>query len=160
MPRGIDEALFPRFFSQAGREIVPVVTTEGARELALRTLTHRLVSCGRKRTTCPQLGVSQTKTRSFLRTWKRLSRCDNHAGIQVGSSHCPSKRRHLGTGFFTLLPLFHRLNFSSSCLRTASADSRGSGDPGSQSSLGSGGSGSSSLRRISGDVAILSSAFG
>ena len=39
MPRGIDEALFPRFFSQGGREIVPVVTTEGARELALRTLT-------------------------------------------------------------------------------------------------------------------------
>ena len=28
MPRGIDEALFPRFFSQAGREIVPVVATE------------------------------------------------------------------------------------------------------------------------------------
>ena len=43
MPRGIDEALFPRFSSQAGREIVPVVTTEGARELALRTLTLRLV---------------------------------------------------------------------------------------------------------------------
>ena len=48
MPRGIDEARFPRFFSEAGREIVPVVTTEGARELALRTLTLRLVSCGRK----------------------------------------------------------------------------------------------------------------
>ena len=43
MPRGIDEALFPRFFSQGGREIVPVVTTEGARELALRTLALRLV---------------------------------------------------------------------------------------------------------------------
>ena len=43
MPRGIDEALFPRFFSQGGREIVPVVITEGARELALCTLTLRLV---------------------------------------------------------------------------------------------------------------------
>ena len=65
MPRGIDEALFPRFFSQAGREIVPVVATEGARELALRTPTLRLLSCGRKRTTCPQSGVAQTKTRCF-----------------------------------------------------------------------------------------------
>ena len=48
MPRGIYEALFPRFFSQGGREIVPAVITEGARELALRTLTPRLVSFGRK----------------------------------------------------------------------------------------------------------------
>ena len=43
MPRGIYEALFPRFFSQGGREIVPFAITEGARELALRTLTLRLV---------------------------------------------------------------------------------------------------------------------
>ena len=35
MPRGIDEALFPRFFSQAGREIVPVVTTAGACEYSV-----------------------------------------------------------------------------------------------------------------------------
>ena len=48
MPRGIDEALFPRFFSEAGREIVPVVTIERARELALRTPRPRLVLCGRK----------------------------------------------------------------------------------------------------------------
>ena len=46
MPRGIDEALFPRFFSQGGREIVPVVITEGARELALRTPITRQVLCG------------------------------------------------------------------------------------------------------------------
>ena len=48
MPHGIDEALFPRFFSQGGREIVPAVITEGARELALCTLTLRLFSFGRK----------------------------------------------------------------------------------------------------------------
>ena len=46
MPHGIDEALFPRFSSQAGREIVPVLTTEGARELALRTLILRQVLYG------------------------------------------------------------------------------------------------------------------
>ena len=43
MPRGIYEALFPRFLSQGGREITPAVITEGARELALCTLTLRLV---------------------------------------------------------------------------------------------------------------------
>ena len=37
IPRGIDEALFPRFSSQEGREIVPFVAMEGARELAIRT---------------------------------------------------------------------------------------------------------------------------
>ena len=47
MPRGIDEALFPRFCSEAGREIVPAVTTERARELAFRTLALRLVALGR-----------------------------------------------------------------------------------------------------------------
>ena len=46
MPRGIYEARFPRFFSQGGREIVPAVITEGARELALCTLILR--SFGRK----------------------------------------------------------------------------------------------------------------
>ena len=48
MPHGIDEALFPRFSSQEGREIVPVLMREGARELALRTPIPRLLSCGRK----------------------------------------------------------------------------------------------------------------
>ena len=127
MPHGIDEALFPRFSSQAGREIVPVVTTEGARELALRRLTHRLVSCGRKTDDLSAIRCVADKDPLFLLTWKRSSRCDNHAGIQVGSSHCPSFSRHLGTGFFTERLRFHRMNFSSSCLRTASAHSRGSG---------------------------------
>ena len=127
MPRGVDEALFPGFLSQAGREIVPVVTTEGARELALRRLTHRLVSCGRKTDDLSAIRCVADKDPLFLLTWKRSSRCDNHAGIQVGSSHCPSFSRHLGTGFFTERLRFHRMNFSSSCLRTASAHSRGSG---------------------------------
>ena len=48
MPRGIDEAPFPRFFSQEGREIVPVVASEGARELAISTPRLRAFSCGRK----------------------------------------------------------------------------------------------------------------
>ena len=48
MPHGIDEALFPRFLSQEGREIVPVLTREGARELAVRTPIARLLSCGGK----------------------------------------------------------------------------------------------------------------
>ena len=48
MPRGIDEALLPRFFSQAGREIFPGVTSEGARELALRAVIPRLILCGRE----------------------------------------------------------------------------------------------------------------
>ena len=46
MPRGIYEALFPRFLSQGGREITPAVITEGARELALCTLILRFF--GRK----------------------------------------------------------------------------------------------------------------
>ena len=48
MPHGIDEALFPRFSSQEGREIVPVLTREGARELAVRTPIPRLLLCGGK----------------------------------------------------------------------------------------------------------------
>ena len=48
MPHGIDEALLPRFLSQEGREIVPVVMSEGARELALRTPIPRVLSFGRK----------------------------------------------------------------------------------------------------------------
>ena len=48
MPRGIDQALVPRFVSEPGREIVPVLRTERARELAVRTLKLRLVSLGSK----------------------------------------------------------------------------------------------------------------
>ena len=43
MPRGIDQALVPRVVSEPGREIVPVLTSERARELAVRTLELRLV---------------------------------------------------------------------------------------------------------------------
>ena len=48
MPRGIDQALGPRFFSETGREIVPELTTERARELAVRTSEPRLVLLRRK----------------------------------------------------------------------------------------------------------------
>ena len=43
MPRGINQSLVPRVVSEPGREIVPVVTSERARELAVRTLELRLV---------------------------------------------------------------------------------------------------------------------
>ena len=48
MPRGIDQALGPRFFSETRREIVPELTTERARELAIRTSEPRLVLLRRK----------------------------------------------------------------------------------------------------------------
>ena len=51
MPRGIDEALSPRFFSEAGGEIVPIVTAEGARELTVRTPKPRLLCVGGGRKT-------------------------------------------------------------------------------------------------------------
>ena len=54
MPRGIDEAPCPRFFSEAGGEIVPIAIAEGARELTVRTPIPRLLSVGvgRESPTC------------------------------------------------------------------------------------------------------------
>ena len=43
MPRGINQSLVPRVVSEPGREILPVMTSERARELAVRTLELRLV---------------------------------------------------------------------------------------------------------------------
>ena len=43
IPRGINQPLVPRVVSEPGREIVPVLASEGARELALRTLVLRLL---------------------------------------------------------------------------------------------------------------------
>ena len=90
MPCGIDEALFPRLSSQEGREIAPVVATEGARELATSTPKLRGFSCGRKSDHLSAIRCVADKGPLFFLTWKRSSCCGNHAGIRVSSSHCPS----------------------------------------------------------------------
>ena len=48
MPHGIDEAFFPRFFSEEGRQIGPVLRGEGACEVAVDTAIPRAVAFGGK----------------------------------------------------------------------------------------------------------------
>ena len=47
-PYGIDEAFFPRFSSEEGREIGPVLTDEGACEVAVYTAVPRALFSGGK----------------------------------------------------------------------------------------------------------------
>ena len=86
IPRGIDEALFPRFSSQEGREIVPFVAMEGARELAIPTPIDRSLYTMYRRKTDLLSTVIADEDPLFLLLSKRLSNGGNRAGIQIGSS--------------------------------------------------------------------------
>ena len=90
MPHGIDEAFFPRFSSEEGREIGPVLTDEGAREVAVYTAVPRaLFSGGKLNDFFAKRCVADKDPLSFLRfealviisqprwhaTWQQASPC-------------------------------------------------------------------------------------
>ena len=71
MPRGVNEAPLPRFMSEAGREVFPVLSFERARELAIRTLTPGPESCRRIRDDLFATRGVADKDTLFFSGWKR-----------------------------------------------------------------------------------------